>query len=79
MFLLCSLFYDALSLPRGAYLDFPLPREWEAIAPAATVRCLLRTPSNHRTSCSDFRMKEFTSDLTSKNIWRASMLNVRSG
>ena len=31
-FLLCSLFCDALSLPRGAYLDFPRPREWEAIA-----------------------------------------------
>ena len=29
-FLLCSLFSDALSLPRGAYLDFPRPREWEA-------------------------------------------------
>ena len=28
-FLLCSLFCDALSLPRGAYLDFPRPREWE--------------------------------------------------
>ena len=31
-FLLCSLFCDALSLPRGAYLEFPRPREWEAIA-----------------------------------------------
>ena len=26
------LFCDALSLPRGGYLDFPRPREWEAIA-----------------------------------------------
>ena len=31
-FLQCSLFCDALSLPRGAYLEFPRPREWEAIA-----------------------------------------------
>ena len=30
MFLLCSLFSDALSLTRAAYLDFPRPREWEA-------------------------------------------------
>ena len=28
-FLLCSLFSDALGLPRAAYLDFPHPSEWE--------------------------------------------------
>ena len=31
-FLLCSLFCDALCLPRDAYLDFPRTREWEAAA-----------------------------------------------
>lgn len=31
-FLLCSLFCDALRLPRGAYLDFPRLRGWNAIA-----------------------------------------------
>ena len=31
-FLLCSLCCDELSLPRREYLDFPRPREWEAIA-----------------------------------------------
>ena len=30
-FLLCSLFSDALGLPRATYLDFPHPREWEAV------------------------------------------------
>ena len=29
-FLLFSLLCDALHLPRGAYLDFPRTREWEA-------------------------------------------------
>ena len=29
-FLLFSRLRDALHLPRGAYLDFPRPREWEA-------------------------------------------------
>ena len=33
------------------------------------VRCSLRTPSNRMTSCSDFRMENFTSDPTFKNIW----------
>ena len=31
-FLLCSLFYDALCLPRDGYLDFPRTRVWEAAA-----------------------------------------------
>ena len=31
-FLLCSLFSVALDLPRGAHLDFPRPRAWEAAA-----------------------------------------------
>ena len=30
--LLCSLFSDALGLPRGAYLDFPCSREGEVAA-----------------------------------------------
>ena len=29
-FLLCSMFCDALCLPRNTYLDFPRTREWEA-------------------------------------------------
>ena len=32
MFLLWSLFGDALDLTQGAYLDFPRPREWRAAA-----------------------------------------------
>ena len=32
LFLLCSVFRDALCLPRDAYLDFPRTRGWEAAA-----------------------------------------------
>ena len=40
-FLLCSMFCDALDRPRGAYLDFPRPRELEAAAGRyRTVRCI---------------------------------------
>ena len=31
-FLLCSLFWDAMDLPQGAYLDFPRPRQWKTAA-----------------------------------------------
>ena len=58
-FLLCSLFSDALGLPREAYLDFPRKREWQEAAAeyrerfeAYAIRprdVLLRLP-NRRTS-----------------------------
>ena len=43
-----------------------------------TVCCSLRTLSNHRTSYPDFDTDDFTSNLASNNIWRASTLNMRN-
>lgn len=78
LFLLCSLFCDALSLPRGAYLDFPRPREWKASAGNYHVLFGAHAIQPQEVSFSDFRMEDFASDLTSKNIWRALTLNVRN-
>ena len=76
-FLLCSLFAMRWTCLKGHTLIF-LDRGNGKHRPAATVLCSLHTPSNRRISYSDARIKDTTSDLTSKSIWYISTPNMKN-
>ena len=76
-FLLCSLFSDALGLPREAYFDFPRTKEWQEAVADQRER-FAASPSDHGTSCFDSQIGRSTLDLKSKSFCQVSTPNGRS-
>ena len=75
-FLLCSLFGDALGLPRRADPSFPVRRIGKQL-PDAIVCCSLCSPSDRRRSCAGYLVRCSTSGLTCRSTWRSWTPRVR--